>query len=66
MTKYDDKIKDAEVLRSLDSVIDSWEKDDLDVEDMSDHLEAVNEVANGDMNFSEFIRKTKLRKIFDA
>ena len=66
MPKNDDEIKDAELLRALGSVVDSWENDDLDIDEMTDHLEAVNEVAEGKKTFTEFIRKTRLRKIFDA
>lgn len=60
MSKHNEEVRDAEVLRSLDLVVRSWENDDLSIEDMTAQLEAVNKIADGSSDFSEFLDSTKL------
>ena len=57
------EIQSAYILMSLSAVADSWENDELDLEDMCEHLEAVNEVVSGEMDYIDFIKETGLKDI---
>lgn len=60
MSNYNEDVRDAEVIRSLDIVINSWENDDLSIEDMTAQLEAVNKIADGSSDFAGFLTDTQL------
>ena len=60
MTDNGDEIRDAELLRSLDIIIDSWENDDLSIDDMADQLEAATKIVDGSSSLSEFVEETNL------
>ena len=53
-------IQDAELLRSLDILVDSWENDDLCIDDMTKHLFAVNKIADGTSDLKTFKEETGL------
>ena len=55
------EIKDTELLRSLDLMVDSWENDDLSIDDMTAQLTACNAIADGTSDLQLFKEDTNLR-----
>ena len=55
-----EQIREAEMMRALDVVAESWQNDDLDLDTMAYQLEGMCEVAEGKISFGEFLHKTGL------
>ena len=59
-----DKLREIDILRSLESICDAWENDnELSVEDMTTHVEEVIKVADGKNDFNQFLKNTRLKNI---
>lgn len=60
MSIHTEEVQDAMFMRSLDLLCDSWENDDLTLDDMADQLEAANKMISGETNFKQFLDVTNL------
>jgi len=62
MTKK--QIIEADVFRSLQSVVDAWESDKtLDEEEMAKHLDGIIDVIDGKNDFHMFLKNSGLNNI---
>ena len=60
MTDKEEDLRTAAAIRSLSVMTESWENDDLSLDDMCDQLDALSDVLDGDKTFSEFTESTNL------
>ena len=57
------EILTAQALRCLMSICDSWKSDDeISIEDMTNHLEMVNKLIDGEINYAQFLKSTGLKE----
>lgn len=64
--KHDDMYGDlhaADVLRSLEAAAGSWKNDELTLDDMCDQLDALGAVADGSIDYAQFIHTTGVKGI---
>ena len=54
---------EADVLRSLTAVANSWENDELSIAEMTEHLDGIIEIVLGRTDYRQFIKKVALKDI---
>ena len=61
------QIHEAYLLRSLGSMARAWQSDEsLDVESMTNHLEKICELIDGNIEYKEFLVKTGIKDSVDS
>ena len=57
----EDDVETAELLRSLDAVAQSWEREEITIEEMTRQLEELNKIAEGESSFCILVEKFKMK-----